>query len=190
LRASYAVCARGPYARFSGGCQASDLNHYEHAAMSGQRVQRLNRDGLAKASRPSPLSSTSGIRVARRGRRRPRPRIAKDARPGGRWPKRAAPPQLRRASGARPGRRPEHADSTKVIHVLSRPLSFVPSRYSRTSARARRRRLLAPSRVTPSRPAISQIVRSSHFVMGRRKRLDRIDQVYAQLVRRDLCELA
>src|SRR5882762_6562809 len=91
---------------------------------------------------------------------------------------------------------PEHADSTKVIHVLSRPLSFVPSRYSRTNVRARRRRLLAASRVTPSRPAIFpnrqifEISQQQHFAMGRRKRLDRIDQVYAQLVRRDLCELA
>src|SRR5690348_18369808 len=90
-----------------------------NAAMSGQRVQRLNRDDLAKASRPGPLSSTSGIRVARRGRRRPRPRIAKGARSGGRWPKRVAPPQLRRASGVRPEGAPEDADATKVIHVLS-----------------------------------------------------------------------
>ena len=42
-------------------------------------TRSLNRDGLAKASRPGPLSSTSGIRVARRARQGPRSRIAKGA---------------------------------------------------------------------------------------------------------------
>ncbi|HLK81733.1 MAG TPA: hypothetical protein VKT99_09600 [Xanthobacteraceae bacterium] len=79
----------------------------------------------------------------------------------------------------------EHAHSTKVIHVLSRPLSFVPGKYSRTkcagaaqAAFGRFRRHAEPPGDFPNRQ-IFEISQQPHFAMGRRKRLDRIDQVHA-----------
>ena len=120
----------------------------------------VNRDGLAKRL-IKPTSSTSGIRVAGRGRQRPRPRIAKGARSGGRWPKRVAPPQLRRASSVRPGKR----SRTCRLHesnscALSSAVLCAEQVFAHQCAGAAQAALTA-SRVTPSRPAISPIVRSS-----------------------------
>ena len=143
----------------------------------------LNRDGLAKASRPSPQSSTSGIRVTRRGRQRPRPRIAKGARSGGRWPKRVAPPQLRRASGVRPGKRSRtcrlHESNSCALSSAVLCAEQVFAHQCAGAAQAafgRFARHAEPPGDFPNRQ-IFEISQQQHFAMGRRKRLDRIDQV-------------
>src|SRR4051794_33662292 len=59
-----------------------------NAANSDRRVQRLNRDALAKASRPSPQSSSSGIRVASAWSELPRSAssvIARSSKSPGQW---------------------------------------------------------------------------------------------------------